>query len=149
MINIKTFLIGIVVVNILAIPLHYISFITMYASSSSAGKILPFLTYIGFMFGPQLIAIVGLYLLAKFWDLIFTRKGSWSATFTLKTGVAGALIFSVLASLYLNIVLDNLFQIRQGNYNLVFLGFVAPLGYLMVTYILGRLFEAIFQKKNN
>lgn len=151
MFSIKTFVKGALALNILALPIYIFSFIVLIpahpeleTSMDMAKRVFDILA---FQIGPQILAILGIFVFTKIWDLLLFKQKGLGKMMTTKATFFGIITSTILASIYGNFIVDDFFQLKQGNYLFVLAFGLIPLGYYFLCYILGRLVENIFQKR--
>ncbi len=149
MIHIKEFIRGFLGLNLYLTPFHfYFIFAQLHPISIRLGAVMDykieafyFFTFLTFfkIFGPQILILLSLFIFTKLWDLIFLKSKFYTETVSLKGIVFGAFISSILAMVYGNIYIDNLYQFKGSNYFAIFIPFWATLFYYLICYVIGSL----------
>ena len=105
----------------------------------SVGVMGQFICIYIFAFGCQIASVISLIVLAKLVDCLFFKiKFDLYSKNASATGIVySAFISAVLGTLIANIGFDNLFQFKEGNYDLVFMPFGLLLGYYLGCYGMG------------
>ena len=85
--------------------------------------------FIGLIFIPQIILWLNTIILAKGWDCVFLKLKIHSKELTVKGTLFGVLSSSTLATIWVNLCIDHLFQFKKGHYTMALAPFFLCLLY--------------------
>lgn len=141
MISIKTFLKGFFLLNAFLSPIHvFLIIIALNARPEVYAfyeQILRVFLVISLTIGTQLISLIALILLAKIYDFLRSKNKFRCKNISYNGIIFSAVLNSIILSIYFNLLVDNLFQLTQGNYSIILAPSLGLMFYYYVCYQIG------------